>query len=139
MPARTPDEVLVLPEAGGFLDIMRPAETLPDWLSAEALAFVVGEYRRSGFRGGLNYYRNIDRNWALTAPWQGAVITTPALFIAGSRDPVIAFFGGRQVEQLPQNVPGLRRKLLIEGAGHWIQQERPAEVNRLLIEFLRSV
>lgn len=138
-PPRTPDEVLVLPEGGGFLDIMRHPETLPDWLGEDALAVMVAEYRRTGFRGGLNYYRNIDRNWALAAPWQGATIATPALFIAGSRDPVIAFFGGRQVEQLAQSVPGLRRKLLIEGAGHWIQQERPAEVNAALIEFLRGL
>lgn len=136
---RTSDEILVLPERGGFLDIMKPADQLPDWLADADLAVMIGEFRRTGFRGGLNYYRNIDRNWELTAPWQGATIGTPALFVAGSRDPVIAFFGGRPVEQLPQNVPGLRRTLLIEGAGHWIQQQRPAEVNAALIDFLQTL
>jgi len=135
----TPDQILVLPEGGGFLDLMQPAETLPDWLSEEDLAVMVGEYRRTGFRGGLDYYRNIDRNWEFLAPWQGAVIRQPALFVAGTRDPVIAGFGRRALEQLPQNVPGLRHTLLIEGAGHWIQQERPAEVNAALVEFLRGL
>jgi len=133
---RTPDEVLVLPETGGFLDMMQPAETLPAWLGEDELAIMVAEYRRTGFRGGLNYYRNIDRNWELLAPWQCAVVAIPALFIAGTRDPVITGFGRSALEQLPQNVPGLRRTLLVEGAGHWIQQERPAEVNAALLEFL---
>ena len=136
---RTPDEILVLPEQGGFLGIMKPVEKLPDWLAEDELAVMIGEYRRTGFRGGLNYYRNIDRNWELTAPWQGARVTVPALFIAGTRDPVISFFGGRGLKQLAQNVPGLKQKLLIEGARHWIQQERPAEVNAALIEFLRGL
>ena len=136
---RTPDEVLVLPEVGGFLDIMKPVENMPDWLSEDDLAVMVGEYRRTGFRGGLNYYRNIERNWELTAPWQGAPVRVPALFIAGTRDPVISFFGGRALKELSENAPGLKRTLLVEGAGHWIQQERPVEVNAALIEFLCGI
>lgn len=136
---RTPDEIMVLPDGGGFLDMMKPVEMLPAWISEDELAVMVGEYRRTGFRGGLNYYRNIDRNWELLAPWQGARIAVPALFVAGTRDPVIAGSGRRALEQLPQSVPGLRRTLLIEGAGHWIQQERPAEVNAALLEFLRGL
>jgi pimeloyl-ACP methyl ester carboxylesterase len=77
VPPRSPDQVLVLPEQGGFLDMMRPAETLPAWLGEDDLAVMVGEYHRTGFRGGLNYYRNLDRNWELTAPWQDAVVTAP--------------------------------------------------------------
>ncbi len=139
VPPRAPEEVLVLPENGGFLDMMKPADTLPGWLGEADLAVLVGEYRRTGFRGGLNYYRNIDRNWELTAPWHDAVIAAPALFIAGARDPVITGFGRRALEQLPRSVPGLRRTLLIEGAGHWIQQERPQEVNAALLDFLSGL
>jgi pimeloyl-ACP methyl ester carboxylesterase len=100
---------------------------------------MVGEYRRTGFRGGLNWYRNIDRNWELTAPWQGATIAQPALFIAGTRDPVIAGKRGQgAIEHMSQAVPGVK-KLLIDGAGHWIQQERPEAVNAALLEFLANV
>jgi pimeloyl-ACP methyl ester carboxylesterase len=97
------------------------------------------EYRRSGFRGGLNWYRNIDRNWALTAPWHGAVIAQPALFIAGTNDAVITgSMGQRALDEMGNVVPNLQGKLLIEGAGHWIQQERPDEVNAALIDFARK-
>lgn len=138
-PIRSPEQILVLPEGGGFLDMMKQPDALPAWLTEDDLAFMADEYRRSGFRGGLNYYRNIDRNWALCAPWQDAAISTPALFIAGTRDPVITGFGRHALDALPRNVPGLRRTLLIEGAGHWIQQERPAEVNAALIAFVRGL
>ena len=127
---------LSLPAGGGFLANSIDPETLPAWLTAADIAFMAGEFRHSGFRGGLNYYRNIDRNWALTAPWQGAGIMIPALFIAGTRDVVITGFGKAALEAMPAQVPQLRRQVLIEGAGHWIQQERPAEVNAALLQFL---
>ena len=135
-----PSEVLMLPEEGGFLDLVRRPERLPDWLPEADLSAMVAAYRRTGFRGGLNWYRNIDRNWELLAPWQGAVIRQPALFVAGTRDPVIlSSFGRLALEAMPRTVPGLRRSLLIEGAGHWIQQERPAEVTTALLDFLRGL
>ena len=81
---------LLLPKGGGFLDLTINPETLPDWLTQSDLETMVAAYRRTGFRGGLNYYRNIDRNWELLAPWQGAKIRQPAMFIAGTRDVVIA-------------------------------------------------
>ncbi len=89
---------------------------------------------------GLNWYRNLDRNWELTAPWHGAHIRQPAIFIAGAKDAVVTgLIGGRHIDEMERVLPNLRRKLLIEGAGHWIQQERPAEVNAALIEFLDAV
>jgi pimeloyl-ACP methyl ester carboxylesterase len=101
---------------------------------------MTAEFSRSGFRGGLNWYRNIDRNWELTAPWAGALIRQPALFIAGSVDPIISGgFGAAALAALPAAVPGLRRTVLIEGAGHFIQQERPQLVNEALLEFLRGL
>ena len=97
------------------------------------------EYQRTGFRGGLNWYRNIDRNWELTAPWHGAIIRQPALFIAGTRDAVITgSLGQRALDDLESVVPNLAQKILLDGAGHWIQQERPDEVNAALIEFARA-
>ena len=134
-----PEEVLVVPEGGGFLDRMSTDDALPSWLSAEDLSVFVRAYQRSGFRGGLNWYRNITRNWELTAAWEGALITRPALFLAGTRDPVIAGARGETaIENMRALVPSVQIKM-IEGAGHWLQQERPDEVNEALVSFLRSI
>jgi pimeloyl-ACP methyl ester carboxylesterase len=133
------DNVAMVPQGGGFLVHMTDPETLPPWLTAADIDFYAGEFGRTGFRGGLNWYRNIDRNWELTAPWAGAKISQPALFIAGSVDPIIAHgSGAAAVQALPLSVPGLRRMQLIDGAGHFIQQERPQIVNATLLEFLRA-
>jgi pimeloyl-ACP methyl ester carboxylesterase len=130
---------LTLQPGKGWLANTLDPETLPAWLTEADLDHMAGEFARSGFRGGLNWYRNIDRNWELTAPWAGAMIRQPALFIAGSLDPVITFgSGATAVQALPATVPGLRRSLLIDGAGHFIQQERPQLVNEALIEFLKD-
>jgi pimeloyl-ACP methyl ester carboxylesterase len=130
---------LMMKPGQGFLgDGTLPASP-PAWLSEEDIAHVVETYRRTGFRGGLNWYRNIDRNWELTAPWQDFQIRQPALFIAGSRDPVIrSVIGEKNLQNIDTILPNLKAKVIIEGAGHWIQQERPAEVNDVLIPFLRQ-
>ena len=131
------DLSLTLPPGGGFLDRTINPETLPAWLTEADLATFAAAFAKTGFRGPFNWYRNIDRNWALAAPWQGAKITPPALFIAGTRDAVIASPIGRgAVATLADSVADLRGTVLIEGGGHWIQQERPAEVNAALLNFL---
>jgi pimeloyl-ACP methyl ester carboxylesterase len=128
---------LVLKPGQGFLDNTLDPDRLPPWLTEADIAVMAEEFRKSGFRGGLNYYRNIDLNWELLAPWQDAMIRQPALFIAGALDAVITgTIGKGALETLPTLVPGLKRKLIIDRAGHWIQQERPREVNAALIAFL---
>jgi pimeloyl-ACP methyl ester carboxylesterase len=123
----------------GFLGAPRGAVPMPPWLSKADIEVFAAEYTRTGFRGGLNWYRNIDRNWELTAPWQAAKIMQPALFIAGTHDAVITgSMGQRALDEMDGVVPNLQRKILLDGAGHWIQQERPAEVNAALIEFARA-
>ena len=130
----------LVPHSGGFLSNSVDPKTLPAWLTEEDIDFYAGEFERSGFRGGLNWYRNIDRNWELTAAYTGAPVTPPALFIAGERDGVLAFRGMRALlERLTDFVPNLRRTILLPGCGHWTQQERPAEVNAAMIEFLRGL
>ena len=121
-----------------FLDAGSLPEALPAWLTEQDLAFFTHEFERSGFRGGLNWYRNIDRNWELTPFLNGAKLRQPTLFIAGEFDAVIAM-NRKAFNTMEKTVPALRKKVLVPGAGHWIQQERPTEVNRLLIEFLKSL
>src|SRR5262249_19011701 len=124
----------------GFLGDAKGDQPLPAWLSQADIAVFAEAYRRSGFRGGLNWYRNIDRNWELTAPWQDAQIHQPSLFIAGSNDAVITgLIGAKRVNELERVLANLKGKLIIEGAGHWVQQERPDEVNDALINFLKQV
>jgi len=131
---------LTLQPGKGWLANTLDPVILPAWLTDADLDHMAAEFSRSGFRGGLNWYRNIDRNWELTAPWAGALIRRPALFIAGSEDPVIALgSGAAAVQAMPDTVPGLTRQLLIDGAGHFIQQERPRLVNEALLGFLEGL
>lgn len=131
---------LTLQPGKGWLANTIDPEHLPAWFTDADLDHMAAEFSRSGFRGGLNWYRNIDRNWELTAPWAGASIRQPAVFIAGSEDPVIALgSGAAAVRALPDTVPGLTRTLLIEGAGHFIQQERPRLVNEALVGYLEGL
>ncbi|MBJ7298582.1 MAG: alpha/beta hydrolase [Dolichospermum sp.] len=110
-------------------------DQLPTWLTEQDIDFFTSEFERTGFRGGLNWYRNIDRNWELTHFLSGAKIYQPALFVAGEVDAVITMYH-EAFDNLEHNVPNLKQKVLLPGAGHWIQQERSIEVNKLLIQFL---
>jgi pimeloyl-ACP methyl ester carboxylesterase len=121
-----------------FLDTVTVPRKLPAWLSEADLDFFTTEFKRTGFRGGLNWYRNIDRVWELSGFLDGAKLGQPTLFVAGDKDAVVEFYADAY-QALEVNAPNLTKKVLLPGAGHWIQQERPAEVNRLLVEFLHEV
>jgi pimeloyl-ACP methyl ester carboxylesterase len=121
-----------------FLDTASMPETLPDWLTEQDVDVFSRTFEQTGFRGGLNWYRNIDRLWEMTPFLCRARLTQPALFIAGEVDPVITMYRAA-FEVMEQTVPQLRQKVLLPGAGHWIQQERPAQVNQLLLEFLSAL
>ena len=124
-------------DGGGFLDSMRVGPELPPWLSQADLDAFTVSFEASGFAGGLNWYRNVDRNWELLAPFTGAPITVPALYVAGDKDLVVRFPGMmKAIEGLKRDVPQLRETILLPGCGHWTQQERAAEVNAALIRFL---
>ena len=139
-PFAHPESVGMVPRDGGVLGAMAEPRTLQTWLSEADIDFYAGELTRTGFRGGLNWYRNIDRNWELLAPFTGARVTVPALYVAGDRDLVVAFRGmDRLLPNLTAFVPRLRTTLMIPGCGHWTQQERPGDVNRAMIEFLKDL
>jgi pimeloyl-ACP methyl ester carboxylesterase len=135
--------MMELPKSARFLDGMVQPESLPDWLTEEDLEVYVSEFERTGFRGGLNWYRNFDRNWELLAPFADRRITVPALFVGGLRDAVVTgpeLEGeGPAVQALGSFCYDLRGKVLIEGAGHWNQQEAPAETNAALLGFLAGL
>jgi pimeloyl-ACP methyl ester carboxylesterase len=134
-----PSRVGMLPRNGGWLSAFKMPASLPAWLTQQDIDFYVEQFTRSGFRGALNWYRNIDRNWALLAPWAGARVSVPALYMVGNRDLVFRFRGMDQlVPNLRQHVPNLRETIILEGCGHWTQQERPAEVNAALLAFLKK-
>lgn len=116
-------------------DTWQAPEVMPDWVSEEEVALFTEAFQLTGYRGGINYYRNYDRNWALTPFLSGARIIQPTLFVAGESDAVITMMMG-QYDSLETNVPNLTKKVLIPGAGHWVQQEAPDRVNELMIEFL---
>jgi pimeloyl-ACP methyl ester carboxylesterase len=117
-----------------------PAPPLPAWLTEADVDFYTAEFTRTGFRGGLNWYRNVDRNWELLAPFDGLRVTASALYIAGDRDPVQSFPGmDRHIAELARWVPQLRGTIILPGCGHVTQEERAGEVNAAMIDFLRHL
>jgi len=119
-----------------FLDSITVPPVLPPWLSEADLGVYVEAFVRSGFTGGLNWYRNTTRNWADSARLAGARVSQPAFFVTGSRDPAR---NPGVIERQRDRVPDLRVNEMLMGCGHWTQQERPGEVNRLLLPWLHAV
>lgn len=120
----------------GFVERLPEPDRLPDWLSQAELDHYVAEFTRTGFTGGLNWYRNLHRNWELTPQLEGAKVEVPSLFISGAFDPVLALSPPEAQEEW---LTDHRGTVLVDDAGHWVQQEKPDEVNAALIDFLESV
>jgi pimeloyl-ACP methyl ester carboxylesterase len=130
----------MVPKGGGFLQGPGAPSTLPAWITESEIDFYGAEFKRTGFRGGLNYYRNLDRNWEIQGSLAGAPVTIPGLYVAGDRDFVVSFPGTDQLlANLKNFVPGLRGIKMLTGCGHWTQQERPNEVSTAIIDFVRSL
>lgn len=127
---------MISPGPQGFIDRLAEPRRLPGWLSDSELDHYVEEFRRTGFTGALNWYRNFDRNWQIMATAPADTISVPALFVGGTADPVLNF---TKVDRAREVVTGPYRQVMLDGAGHWIQQERPAEVTAELLGFLSSV
>ncbi len=116
-----------------FIESFAPPAVLPAWFTAADLAVYTAAFRESGFRGGLNWYRNVNRNWEQSADLADKKVTQPALFVSGTRDPAR---NPPAIARLEDAVPDLRVLELLEGCGHWTQQERPEEVTALIKDFL---
>ena len=111
---------------------------LPAWLSDDDLDVYVEEFERTGFTGALNRYRNVDRDWEDLAAYDGAAITQPSLFIGGALDASAAWMQN-VIDSFSTTMPGLVSSHLLAGCGHWVQQERPAQVNEILTSWLHQV
>lgn len=115
-------------------------DPFPSWLSAADLDYYVGEFARSGLRGPLNRYRNHERDFAFLRRFEGRKIEQPALFIGGERDLVLTMFGRTDfAAAMRGEIPDLRGSDVLEGCGHWTQQERPRAVNDRLLAWLKSL
>ncbi|MFI6351213.1 alpha/beta fold hydrolase [Streptomyces sp. NPDC050743] len=123
---------------GGTLRERFPAGPLPAWLSADDLDFLAEEFERTGMTGALNRYRNMDRDWADLAGHAGAPITQPSLFVGGALDASLAWLADA-VEAHPKTLPGLLGSHVLDGCGHFVQQERPEETNRILTDWLAAL
>jgi pimeloyl-ACP methyl ester carboxylesterase len=127
------------PARPGLLDRLVDPDPFPAWLSETDLDYYVGQFRNGGFRGPLNRYRNSERDFEDLAPFAGKSFPQPMAFMAGSLEPVLRMMPGvDMVELMRKRCADLRDVRIMEGAGHWLQQERPAEVNAGLLDFLGS-
>ena len=132
MRARTPES--------GYLDGLIKPDVLPDWLPEDVLDQYVAAYEKSGFHGGIHRYRNIDQDWHALQHLSGKKIEQPALFIAGEFDSVLRYAPGvNMMDIIDPFYDDLRGKVIIEGAGHWVQQEAADVVNAELVEFLGTL
>jgi len=135
--ANTPNPFGLVPRSGGLLDSLIEPPSLPAWLAPADFEKFVQAFSISGFRGGLNYYRNLDRNWELQSALEGLLVKVPALYLVGERDTGLAMPGMQEIiGNMPRIVPRLSASRVVPRAGHWLQQEAPDFVNAALIEFL---
>ncbi|MET9499615.1 alpha/beta hydrolase [Streptomyces sp. NPDC006552] len=138
MPAPHDPDPHFVARGGRMRDRFPAPGRLPAWLSERELDVYAAEFERTGLSGALARYRNMDRDWADLEPYDGAPIPQPSLFIGGARDASTTWLADA-IAAYPKTLPGLVSSHVLDGAGHWLQQERPDEVNRLLVEWLAAL
>lgn len=137
---QTPNPFGMVSRRDGLLAALPDPQQMPDWLTAADLDAYAQAFAHSGFRGGLNYYRNLDRNWQLQASLAGVKIDVPALFMVGERDTGLSIPGMRNIiDAMPTLVPKLKGNIVVPDSGHWLPQERPGLVSDVIINFARSI
>ena len=126
------------PRSARMSDALLLPDELPGWLTREDLDYYVEQYRASGFRGPINWYRNPPTNDQITRELDQKKFSQPAAFIAGSEDDVLLYSPDWR-ETMPRWYEDLRFIELIEGAGHWVQLEKPKETTALVLRFLDEI
>jgi pimeloyl-ACP methyl ester carboxylesterase len=126
------------PKGSTFRESMPLPKELPAWLTEADVAFYTKELTASGFRGGLNWYRNMDALPGLLSPFIGKPLLQPTLYLYGELD-LVAGNRPDAIEAMQKSLPNLKKVVKYKDAGHWLQQERPEEVNNELIAFLKSL
>src|SRR5690606_19637152 len=121
-PDAAPDPAMFAADGRGFVERLPEPEGLPEWLTRAELDHYVAEFERSGFTGGLNWYRNLDRNWETTPELAGATVRVPSLFLGGALDPVLLMSPPAIAHA---SLADHRGDVVVPGAGHWVQQESP--------------
>ncbi|WCJ23460.1 alpha/beta-Hydrolases superfamily protein [Euphorbia peplus] len=132
---------LFLPKGQCFSRSPDSPLVLPSWLSEEEVQYFTSKFEKTGFTGGLNYYRNLDLNWELTAPWTGAQVKVPVKFIVGDQDLTYNSLNNKDyIEKgaFKKNVPFLQEVVVMEGVAHFIQQEKPTEISNHISDFFQK-
>lgn len=123
----------------GLLHRVIDPPQFPAWLTDEDIDYYVKEFEGSGFRGPFNRYRNFYRDFDWLSQFNDRKIEQPALFITGDKDMATRMHGRNIVEKMKEVVPNLRGYHVLQNCGHWTQQEKPAEVTALLLEWLKGL
>lgn len=132
-------------EGTGYLDVLQePAQQLPwSWMSSEDFRHYLDAFLVQGadkaFVGGLSAYRVLDINYEINKPYLGGTVEIPAFFVAGAEDPVISLTPQETWDVMAEKVPQLFEKCVLPEAGHFVQQEKPDELNSALLRFLSSL
>jgi pimeloyl-ACP methyl ester carboxylesterase len=130
--------IATVPAGGMLRDRFQVPDQLPAWLTEADVDFYCDEFEKTGFRGPLNRYRNVDRDWRDLGAWRGRPVNVPSLFIGGELDgPTI--WGANAIARFPETLPDLRGSHVLAGCGHWVQQERAQEVNEILVSWLQTL
>jgi pimeloyl-ACP methyl ester carboxylesterase len=114
-------------------------DVFPAWMSEADLDFFVKEFETSGFRGPFNRYRNFQRDHAWLRQFADRTINQPSLFITGEKDMATRMFGKDVEPRMREHLTDLRGFHILPGAGHWTQQEKPAETSALLLDWLNTL
>ena len=123
-------------EGTRFMDVLTPApEVLPAWLDEHDVDVYVEGLSQGGLFGPASYYRNMDANWERSKDLPSTLYTMPTGFVTGALDPVQQMMPGA-TETMAEALPDFRGTTVVEGAGHWVQQERPEETSEALLAFL---
>ncbi|WCJ27222.1 alpha/beta-Hydrolases superfamily protein [Euphorbia peplus] len=123
------------------IDMQPNPSTLPCWLTEKDVNYFAAKFDQTGFTSGINYYRNLDRNWELTAAWTGAQVKVPTKFIVGDLDLVYNIPGMKEYIHnggFQRDVPLLEEVVVMEGVAHYLNQEKPDEISDHIYDFIKK-